>query len=610
MSRVSPPRKRKHASSSGAEEPTPVRPSPVGAAAAAATNAANSLAERRAAAQVRLAGIQLSPYSSSDGQPRPPNIEAVKVFYASGDRMELLLNEIEAMRITLNDAADRDRGQKLGMSWNEQCEVVRDVGRHVSSGERIVEDYLAAIRKLKMVPFGPQAEIVQAVLSANIAQIFGEEYESKIDYITNTLGIRDHRSQLLVSMPRRNGKTAILSACEAALQYAMMKNGRAGGETAIFAFVLNQSETFLRLVRTRLLELHDGDVAIFATDNARMLRYSPYKRSKSDTLAGVIRAFSGSSDAARGFKANRILFDEASSASKEFVNRNVFAGMLLKFTSLVMISSPPLKTSNIFARMFNAQWDDGRYVFKRIKISLFCDACEKMAGVMFCPHRRNQPRAEWLIGSAGMDVIEQTLGRIDPLAYQQEIAGVMGGGDHSVFPEASLQQWKRRPRVIYTDQERPDYLYVTVDTSGGAQCETGVCAVAPNREDEGFVVRFVSSALFFRVGTAPTGAWIRGSIAHHRRPRDRCRAADPEECRRNTNAAAEQRVGSDSHSADPPADASSTTHRAPVDWPLRIDQRTERGPPVREPGHDTRVATSWHTPSSDVPRRAPAKTTA
>jgi hypothetical protein len=268
-------------------------------------------------------------------------------------------------------------------------------------------------------------------------------------------------------MPRRRGKTEIAAVIEAAAMVTFQ--GRAG----IFASVEAQTKEMLGTIYNRIVEFC-SDIKEITRRTANMVEYSP-KQERRDPQRGMIYAFSGKVDSARGKRMHRVYVDEASFTKANVITKNVFAAMLMAGTFVLMVSSPPDDQTHIFARMCNHKRSDGTSTFKYIRIDNTCDDCRQKPWVTRCPHVR-LPAPRWLASNAEMDMIRDVLSKIDPIAYKHEILGIMADDDLFVYPGAVVDKFEKLARLTFT--KPPDYVLVGVDTSSSGSSESAICAMA------------------------------------------------------------------------------------------------------------------------------------
>lgn len=406
--------------------------------------------------------------------------EAEPVLYHKSEVLEMFINETQNLIDIYKQNELNDERCRRGLTMEEVRESRAQTQKMVCLGDLRYREFLGHIANLKMRRFGPQMEVVRAASASLIRQFFEKDFEVHLPRIEREYGQHDFRTQLLVSMPRRNGKTEISAAIEAGAMKVR------GGNSYIFGKVLRQSQDMLKLVKKRIIEMSDGDESVIVVDNSKMISYSPTGSKANGKIAGSVFALSGAaSDNARGFTALRIYVDEASFVDDEFVKKNLFAGMLIKDVFVMMISSPPTSTTHIFSRMCNATFSgDGSSVFKRISIESMCAACKKRGDMLQCPHSKHGT-PEWLNGSETRRILEEVLGKFDPTTYRQEILGIMEDQDVDVFPGVLLEHFKNEERIRF--EHPPSLVLVGVDTSGGGDSETAICAMARDA-NENYVV--------------------------------------------------------------------------------------------------------------------------
>lgn len=399
----------------------------------------------------------------------------LKEFYTTNRSLHVVTMESKGLIGVYENLISEDWKLKVGLTWEEHIQSVQENRKLICNGDVRVREFMQYVTRAKMIKFGPQMEVVRGALGSLMRQFFGNDYAIHRERVLKEYGVTDDRGQLLVTMARRNGKTQIAAVIEAACQRVM------GGVTAIFAAVLQQASDLMELIHARVLEFSEGLRNVVKVKNSRKVVYD-FSDGRNTIPRGILRCFSGSAKSARGFKADRIYFDEASFASREFITKNVFAGMYLGNTFVMMISSPPTDSNHIFAQMCNATDDvTGDRLFKYVRIDTMCAACRDKKALS-CPHIR-APKAAWLAGESEMEIIYKVLGKLDPLALRQEIFGMIVDDDVSCFSEQSIKDFKSLPAVSF--EQPPQYILVGVDTSGGGKSETAICAMAMDGDVQG-----------------------------------------------------------------------------------------------------------------------------
>lgn len=410
--------------------------------------------------------------------------------FVASPEMESTIRESDALIQLYEKSFKDDRREIMGMNWEELIHSKSEQKKETCIGDIRIREFMYYIRTAKMDRYAPQMETVRAALASLAPQMFGKDFQTHRERLAKEYDITDTRSQLLVIMARRNGKTQIASVIEAAAQVVMQ------GITAIFAAVFQQASDLMQLIHGRVMEFTSKLKGVVRVKNAKKLEYDFNDGKDKKIPFGIVRCFSGSKVSARGFKADRIYFDEASFASPDFITKNVFAGMLLVHVFVMLFSSPPEDTNHIFARMFTStSARTGERHFKTLQLDHMCDDCRSRK-YMKCPHVR-PPNASWLASEADMALIKDVMMNIDEKAYRQEILGQLGDNDTNVFSPTNVDDFERLPKVKF--DKPPQYVLVGVDTSGSGRSETAVFAMALDG-DKNHVV----SALFvFSVSWEP-----------------------------------------------------------------------------------------------------------
>ena len=389
--------------------------------------------------------------------------------FAISHQMGAIIQEAMSLTDLYKQQERDDHREIMGMTWEENISSKSEKQKEVCTGDLRIREFMYLVSNAKMDRYAPQMEVVRAALSSLVRQMFGKDYLTHEKRLATQYGITDTRSQLLVIMARRNGKTQIASVIEAACQVVMQ------GYTAIFAAVMPQANDLMQLVHTRVMEFTAGRKDPTIINNQKKVEYDFSETKDKKKPRAVVRCFSGSKISARGFKADRIYFDEASYATANFIKVTVFPGMMLLHVFIFMFSSPPEDTNHIFARMFTSvSSTTGEPHFKSLQLDNMCHDCRSKK-YMKCPHVK-PARASWLAADAEMGVIEEVMKNIDERAYRQEILGQMGDDDLSMFSNTNVDDFEGLPRVRFNEPVRQ--VLIGVDTSGGGQSETAICAMA------------------------------------------------------------------------------------------------------------------------------------
>lgn len=382
---------------------------------------------------------------------------------------------------------ERKLRDRRGLSVQEQIESKIEARKYRSTGDLRLKDFFVYVGTFNMYRFAPQMLVIRKAAASLIVQMFGDTLDEHIERLKHQYGYTDNdirKGVICVIMPRRRGKSEVVAAIEAAAALSI------GKTSAVFAAYSRQAIELMQLIYNRICEI---DPTFVIVKNAQKMVVSKL-RSENDPDKCTIRCFSGNADSARGFKADRIHFDEASFAKPEFITRNVFAGMTMKNVVVFLISSPPKKVDNTFAQLVEMKNDYGEEVFKVVYIRSKCAECTKLRDDKpGCPHVIS-PTPPWMANEDQMETIRNVLKRLDPLAYDQEILGIMSGQDIPVMPENVIQKIKVTKKISF--KEPPETILIGFDPAGADRSELAFCAATLLPDGETFVVRVMCGVVW------------------------------------------------------------------------------------------------------------------
>lgn len=379
----------------------------------------------------------------------------------------------------------------VGLSFDAGIALAGKKHRVEVRGDLLLKEMLNLFSYFKVNKFEPQMQVIRAAMSGLVPQIFGDTFAANRERIQRVYGYTDFRKEVLATMPRRFGKTYVAAMVEAVAMYVLQ------GQTALFAAFFFQASEFKNTVYQLFCQLPGGKQRIVGNNQKELLISRTHSRD--DPLCGRIRAFAGKVDAARGFKAHRIYFDEASFADGNFIVSNVFAGMMLKNTFAFLISSPPTDSNSVFNQMCNSKNARGEFIFKWIRIEGACENCRREKKASACDHIV-MPTPPWHGSKEDRKTIDLVMKEIDPARHQTEILGITSDNDVAAFPHAYIAQYQKLNEVHF--RRAPEFIAISIDPSGAGASDTGMTAMS--RDENGrTVVRFCY--LFIESGN--TLAW-------------------------------------------------------------------------------------------------------
>lgn len=403
--------------------------------------------------------------------------------------LDTAIYELDQYELMFCEDERRAESATAGVSQLEYISSIKETTKRATLGDYRIAKFNEYMASFNMHRYAPQMKVVSYALSGLIPLMFGDAFEHHQARIEREYRLTDFRGHIYISFPRRRGKTQIMAAIEAAGQAVM------GGKTALFAAVLQQASDLKDIIHSKLLEILPKEW-IRANNSRRMVIAKPgCSEHDPNAHVGVIRCYSSSVTSARGFTASRIHFDEASFAKAEFYLKNVFAGMLLKNTFVLMVSSPG-KDDTPFAKLCSAKKpknnpnDEDQYENKVLILNNICDKCRRNRKKTQCKHT-TMPDPPWFVTREQQEKIRRIMIKISYEAYRAEFMGISESDAVKVFTEESLQRMYNRPRVKFAKPAR--YVIIGLDPSGGGRSESAVCAMT--EDDQGnVVVRFAIAA--------------------------------------------------------------------------------------------------------------------
>lgn len=411
-----------------------------------------------------------------DDTPRPIFDDHDYELFLCNGMLDIALYELDQYQMVFEEEKRRFDSSTTGVSQMEYIASLKEATKRATMGDYRLNKFKQYMASFKLVRYAPQMSVVSYAISGLIPLMFGAAFEHHKARIIREHGLSDFRTQVYVSFPRRRGKTQIMSAIEAAAQAVM------GGKTALFAAVFQQASDLMDLIHGKLLEILPKEW-IRHKNSRRMVVCQPgANEADANAHVGVVRCYSSSVTSARGFTACRIYFDEASFAKAEFFLKNVFAGMLLKDTFVLMVSSPG-RDHTPFAKLCKAVDPQGFLEHKVLVLDNMCAKCRSNRMATECPHT-TMPDPPWFVTREEQEKIRRIMSKISFEAFRAEFLGISESEAMKVFSEESLRAFTTRPAVTF--DQPPSYVIIGLDPSGNGRSESAVCALT--RDAHGNVV--------------------------------------------------------------------------------------------------------------------------
>lgn len=305
-----------------------------------------------------------------------------------------------------------------------------------------------------------QIEFHNKALNALFFHIYNQDWltnEQAILEKHNLVGKKVKR-HLLLSCPRRFGKTTAVAFLIAAILYCIPK------QITVVACsqISSTSKILIRMVRSLLTQLPGTADKVFFHNNGNRptIEYSR-KGERNDPLASVVVGLPAGTDNNRGRDADIVIFDEMGFMKASAIG---VIGALLRKTGSVLIglSSLQRNEASFFNQLLEEKGSDGELLFEVSRTELMCHDCRQNKEAMSCPHMRDDLPA-FLTNDS--DEIIAALMKSEPALYQSEILGI----SHSLAAKAINGQLLQKVYMeppIYVREDVP-LVHVFVDPSGG-----------------------------------------------------------------------------------------------------------------------------------------------
>lgn len=477
----------------------PPPPPPHQPALASSSSSSSSASSRRAEAEAEIAAAEAAEQAARIEILEEQQIDDI----FSGEIWDEILADNDQLVQVYREQNEENEKLITGMNYYEGIMCRLNEKRKKIKGDMIYREFMDNFAQFRVYRYGPQMDVIRACVGALIPQMFGDSFETHKERITREYGITDFRQQVLASMPRRCGKSKVAAMIEANCLYTF------GGLCAVFAAYFFQSKELKGMIHEFVCQLPGGR-EMCVINNQKVLMVSKFK-DKNDRTAGLLHAFAGKVNSARGFTAHRIYYDEASFADANFITSNVFAGMLLDKTFVFLISSPPDGSNNVFNQLCHALDVRGRPVYKWIRVEGMCPKCSQEKKTN-CPHI-SFPKPPWHASAEQLKTIELVMSKIDPRRYRIEIKGIAETTDTDAFPRDNVQKFMELDRLHFG--RAPEFIAIAVDPSGDGESDTGLAAMALDERGRTVVrilLLFLSFALSCLLARGESGMKERVSL--------------------------------------------------------------------------------------------------
>lgn len=336
------------------------------------------------------------------------------------------------------------------------------------------------------------------MIKACLPKIFAGEWHQNSEAIIEKLGLSNEKlhSQVVISTPRRYGKTWAVSMFVAACLYCIP-----GFTLIIYSVADRQSQMMMETV-VRMFDTLPGGPHRHIKKNSEFFWVADDRGTRSQ-----LQCLPGSSATTRGVGGDLIILEEAGFMKEQIWYENVVPLLGVNDTALIGISTPPDEIGSYYLRLFDCKDEEGEDIFETIKVELQCADCmEKRA--LSCSHKVFQPPA-WK--SEKRRMMQAAIYANHPLYYLREVLGVAIPTDIHVFKETYIDALLRQATMPATQasalvadalgQESARFVFVGIDPcGGGSQSDTSFCALTFRRSDGHPVVRIPERTCATRIG--------------------------------------------------------------------------------------------------------------
>lgn len=373
----------------------------------------------------------------------------------------------------LREQKEEHRRSVIGLSGDEYESEVLKRGRDITSeGYSLFSKIQKTLSSFVINPAlrtrrSPmQMEFHSKVLNGLLPHIYGKEWALNEDAVLakHSLAVKPKR-HLLLSCPRRFGKTTALGMISAALLYCIEKPFR------IVACSQNKptSMILIRVALMLLSQLPDtkGRVFFHVADNRPTITYS--KRGlRDDPLGTVLMGVPSGGTNNRGGDADFVIFDEMAFMKSETIA--VISALLRKEGSVMVgLSSLQQDDNNFFNQLLEEKDKKGDLLFEVSRAEMMCHECRQNRMAMTCPHMREEDPHFLTLDSS--EVIAALM-KSDPALYQAEILGISQQLAARALNDELLKKMYNDPPML-APEDAP-LVHVFVDPSGGGSSKSAI----------------------------------------------------------------------------------------------------------------------------------------
>lgn len=370
---------------------------------------------------------------------------------------------------------------ELTGALEEQCRINRGPdllerldqgeGAVTLTGDKVMKTIWEALNGFNWKPAPHQIKFHRSMLMSMVPLIYGDDWENYAENIRQSLRLEEGekiKQQVVISTPRRYGKTVSVAMFCAALLYALP-----GHQIACFSPFGRQSDLFTDMVYKFFIQLPNG-IGMVAKKNNEKLITSPNGR-EIHPNANTLYSMKGNAEGNRGITAQIVILEEAAFIPAGMFFDIVMPLMNVKHTAVIGISTPPKTHMNYYLGLFETKYPGtDEKIFNTLVMAELCNECQRLKKTE-CPHVSDERPAWKTLGRLRMTA---ALAANNESVYRREVLGA-AETDHIAAFEATLLQdffFKREKKsFVYP----PEFVFTFVDPcEGGKTSDTAWTTVA------------------------------------------------------------------------------------------------------------------------------------
>lgn len=173
----------------------------------------------------------------------------------------------------------------------------------------------------------------------------------------------------------------------------------------------------------------------------------------------------------RGITADISIMEEAAHAAPNMFREVILPLLGCKNHTMLAIATPDESVTNHYSKLMDTCDEEGKLVFKTIRIALWCKDCLENKGSLkddACPHRVDLI-PPWK-SSGRLKLIQKVLAE-DPTLFARENMGLMIGDERYYISQTLLKNLTDVPRAVF-GEALTHYIFIGIDPSGGGSQST------------------------------------------------------------------------------------------------------------------------------------------